>query len=261
METLTVFDHVLAVVFLLVLPLHAVFRGQPAAKEVVFDRGAKIGMYWGSSIPLWISTGLIAGVWWWSDRSYEQLGFGTLRPEGELRGAILLAAIVVWYGVDAFLKMRTPDKRAETRARWRRDSPFMPATGGELAHSLVLILTAAVCEEVLFRGFAIFYFRAWFGLGPVGTAIAVGIPAAVFGFAHMYQGKLAAVQVAGMAILFGTAYLAFGCLWPLIALHFAVDLVSSALGVWVIRINADRPTGQLPPYPTRDNARGQTARD
>lgn len=85
-----------------------------------------------------------------------------------------------------------------------------------------LAVTAGVCEEILFRGFLLFYLQEVFpGFGVVGAVV---VSSAIFGLVHFYQGIKGVLATgvfgAGMAIL----YVASGSLIAPIILHALLDL-------------------------------------
>lgn len=85
-------------------------------------------------------------------------------------------------------------------------------------------VSAALGEELLFRGFLMRNFRDIFGGGKAAWTLAVVLQAGVFGGLHANQGVAGAVPVAVLALVFGIAYLKLGRnLWPLIIAHGLVD--------------------------------------
>jgi membrane protease YdiL (CAAX protease family) len=89
----------------------------------------------------------------------------------------------------------------------------------------LLAVTAGLCEEFLYRGFAIWYFTSLFGT-VAGFALAVGL----FGVAHLYLGRIHAVRAGVVGALFGILVIGTGSLWPAIVLHVAMDLIGGELG-------------------------------
>ncbi len=99
---------------------------------------------------------------------------------------------------------------------------LLPNTRKERRLFAVLSVTAGICEEILFRGFLLFYLQEVFpGFGVVG---AVAVSSMVFGLCHLYQGVRGILGTgafgAGMAIL----YVASGSLIVPIVLHALLDL-------------------------------------
>lgn len=99
---------------------------------------------------------------------------------------------------------------------------LLPNTRRERRLFAALAVTAGICEEVLFRGFLLFYLQEIFpGFGIVG---AVAVSSVVFGLCHLYQGVRGILGTGtfgtGMAIL----YVASGSLIVPIVLHALLDL-------------------------------------
>ncbi len=233
MMTPTIWDHGLAVLCGLVLPLLGVWQQRQLAADdeglEPFETREKIAMYWGNSAMLLFLAGLVVLVWWLVGRSLDTLGL-TAAPRQWLVGGILAGVLLVAYVLDTGWSLVTSKRRAEARRRWRRDTPFMPETWREARHSLVLITSAAVGEEIVFRGFLVSYVASLTGSSTGGLTLAVALPSLVFALCHAYQGAHAMVKIAVGAALFGAIFVVTGSLWIPIVLHFLVDLVASLLG-------------------------------
>jgi len=99
---------------------------------------------------------------------------------------------------------------------------LLPRTRKERRLFAALAVTAGICEEILFRGFLLFYLQEIFpGFGVVGAVV---VSSVVFGLCHFYQGVRGVLGTgafgAGMAIL----YMASGSLIVPIILHALLDL-------------------------------------
>ena len=83
-----------------------------------------------------------------------------------------------------------------------------------------LVTTVAVCEEVIYRGFAQYVFQDW------SRSLLIGIlgSALLFSFAHLYQGKRGLVSTFAVGLLFSGIRAWSGSLVPTIAAHFVADL-------------------------------------
>ena len=103
---------------------------------------------------------------------------------------------------------------------------ILPQSRMELIPFFALAVTAGVCEEFLYRGFAMAAFLrcglpAW---------IAVVASSLLFGLAHLYQGKggLAATTILGL--LFGATRIVVVSLIPVICWHIGVDMIAGVAG-------------------------------
>src|SRR6201987_3814 len=85
---------------------------------------------------------------------------------------------------------------------------------------LALVITVAVCEEFVYRGFVQHVFQDWSHLllvGIVGSAL-------LFSIAHLYQGRRGLVSTFPVGLLFSGVRAWTGSLVPTIAAHFVADL-------------------------------------
>lgn len=104
------------------------------------------------------------------------------------------------------------------------DSPLllalMPRTRRERAVFGALSVTAGVCEEVAYRGYALTLL-----IGVVGTLPAAVFTSLVFGLMHGYQGWLGVARTSVLGGLLAAGYLASGTLWAPVVAHAALDVV------------------------------------
>jgi len=83
-----------------------------------------------------------------------------------------------------------------------------------------LVVTVAICEEFVYRGFVQHVFQDWSHLllvGIVGSAL-------LFSIAHLYQGRRGLVSTFAVGLLFSGVRAWSGSLAPTIAAHFVADL-------------------------------------
>jgi membrane protease YdiL (CAAX protease family) len=96
----------------------------------------------------------------------------------------------------------------------------------ELMPFFALSVTAGLCEEFLYRGFAM---AALSRMGlPVGLVILVS--SIIFGLAHLYQGRAGFVSTMVLGIVFGVSRAAVGSLVPAVVWHMGVDVVAGVAG-------------------------------
>jgi uncharacterized protein len=137
-----------------------------------------------------------------------------------------------WLNLRRIGRSRSP-LRAPLKAIAER---ILPQTRRELIPFFALAVTAGVCEEFLYRGFAMAVFFRW-GLP---AWIAVLASSLLFGLAHLYQGRggLAATTILGL--LFGATRVAFASLVPVMFWHTGVDMVAGIAGPKYLTSNTDR---------------------
>jgi membrane protease YdiL (CAAX protease family) len=238
----TLADHVLVVLLGVAVPLFGVLHQQPAMKAATYDRAARAAFAWNGALSLAILGALVLGAWWYREGSLAGLGLGPPRAHIGLALAITLVFVGV-YAASTWWRL-APKRLAASRARWERDTPFMPRELSELPPYCALALSAGVFEEIIYRGLLVSYLAWYTGPDLPAVALAVILPAAVFALAHWYEGLAAVLVIAFMASSMGAIYLLTQSLWIPIALHSALDLLGGWLGVRVI--HAGRPADERP---------------
>lgn len=139
--------------------------------------------------------------------------------------------VTVGLGIVLGRQVATVRSSAEARAQVLKQfggvpGLMVPRDSSERRLWMSLSLTAGLCEEILYRGFLIWYLNL---LLP-GMA-AVLLAAIVFGLAHRYLGWKDGVLRATIAgVVLGVAYLVTGTLWVPIALHVILDVTSGLTG-------------------------------
>jgi membrane protease YdiL (CAAX protease family) len=224
-------DHLLALTLVVVLPIYAARSYRSFVAEVRAGAAQRrLREYRITMVIEWSLLGLTLLLWWRAGRPVEALGLAL--PAGVRIGVGLAAtALVLAFLGYQWLAVRRlgPEGLAQLRAQFAPVSELVPRTGGEYRGFQLLSITAGVCEEVLYRGFLIWYLAAAVGLWP-----AVVLAAVAFGVGHLYQGIGGGIKVGVVGLLTGALYVGTGSLlWPMIA-HAAVDLQAGAMAWWVL---------------------------
>jgi membrane protease YdiL (CAAX protease family) len=103
---------------------------------------------------------------------------------------------------------------------------ILPQSAVELLPYLALAITAGLCEEFLYRGFAMAVLSR-VGL-PVWTVVLLS--SVLFGLAHLYQGRGGLVSTLVVGAVLGTGRIAYDSLVPVIFWHSAIDVVAGIAG-------------------------------
>jgi len=103
---------------------------------------------------------------------------------------------------------------------------ILPQSTVELLPYLALAITAGLCEEFLYRGFAM---AVLVHIGLQAWAVVL-ISSVLFGLAHSYQGRGGIVMTLLIGLILGTSRMAYGSLVPAIFWHSAVDVVAGTAG-------------------------------
>lgn len=235
-------DHLLFFLFGIVFPWQAIFRTQPTLQGVEYwDTRLKRSLYFSNSISLWVMALIVLIVWWLLGRPVAGLGIRWPEEASWGLGIIGSGGFVLAYILDLWLEVRTPEALANTRAHWRKHTPFMPENKKEVNLFYVVAISAAVAEEIVFRGFFVYYFTTWFSGNPWAPWIAIGIPSLIFALSHYYQGWKAMAKIALLSLIFGWLLVYTQSLLIPVVLHFAVDVAGGYLSLWLKEEEPEEP--------------------
>lgn len=218
-------DHALLIVLFLLEMVNArwIF---PAFLRAVAANAPRIRLrgYAVNIVFSWAFTAWVFALWISHGRPWTALFLGPIDP---LRVGLGFAApalylLLMWAQIRTLLER--PDGMERLRRQFRHLPPFFPRTPGERRGFVLVALTAGVCEEVIFRGFAIWYFTALTGL-----AAAVVLSTVLFGLCHIYLGRGPAIRAGGVGLLMAIVVVATHSLWPAIVWHALMDLVAGEL--------------------------------
>ena len=178
----------------------------------------------------WIATAITA--WRAHARGWraEELGLAIGKPLATATAAVILMLLLTLVQVGALRAFgQVPQaRRGVTYQMMRR---LMPQSGAELPLFAVVLVTVSLCEEFLYRGFAL----AAFGRVFPGSAAAPILAAAVlFAIGHLYQGRQGLLSTFTLAMLFGIARVWTGSLLPGIFAHFVTDSIAGIAGPRVV---------------------------
>jgi len=185
----------------------------------------RIALYASTIAFQWLAVAVVAWRAWIHGYTAVELG---LTMAG--RSRILIASVVgaMTIATLQWLNLRRMGRipvasRGSIQAIAERILPQSPL---ELLPFLALAVTAGLCEEFLYRGFAMAV------LGRLGSPgwVAVLLSSILFGMAHLYQGRAGFASTMVMGIVLGSGRMGFGSLIPVMLWHSAVDIVAGVAG-------------------------------
>lgn len=116
---------------------------------------------------------------------------------------------------------------------------LLPQSKMELLPYFALAATAGLCEEFLYRGFAM----AALTRAGLPTWSVVAVSSILFGLAHLYQGAGGFVGTLMMGTIFGVARLECDGLAPVVLWHAAIDMVAGVAGPrYLVKREGPAPT-------------------
>jgi membrane protease YdiL (CAAX protease family) len=173
----------------------------------------------------WLAVAAVAWRAWAHGYTPEQLGLAM-----HDRTRILVASVV---GAATIATLQWLNLRRMGRLPVNARGPLqaiaeriLPRSTIELLPFLALAITAGLCEEFLYRGFALAVLTR---LGSPAW-VAVLVSSILFGLAHLYQGRGGFLSTLLIGGVFGVGRIAYNSVVPVIFWHSAVDLVAGVAG-------------------------------
>lgn len=116
----------------------------------------------------------------------------------------------------------SPRRRDKLLAPFVRVRAWLPQTRRERTTWILLSVTTGICEEILFRGFALHYLLH----GPLelNLPLSIAIACLLFGFGHRYQGWRGVLQTCCFGAVMSGLFVATGSLLLPIVVHTLVNL-------------------------------------
>jgi membrane protease YdiL (CAAX protease family) len=205
------------------------WRGRLRLKKIMAaprtTAAQRIALYASTIAFQWFALAVVAWRAWAHRFTAVELGLIVHKP--------LMVGIVAVVGTAAFsslhwLNLRRVgslpvDQRGSIQTLAEK---ILPQSKTELLPFIALAITAGICEELIYRGFAM---AALARTALPGWSVVL-ISAALFGLAHLYQGAGGLVGTLLMGILFGVTRMLSATVVAVIFWHVAVDVVAGVAG-------------------------------
>lgn len=234
-------DHLFAILFAILFPLYIVVIWYPRFKANVAEgrAGARVKGYAYTMAIQWFFAAILVLIWIKRQRPFADLG---VVPPGGLRfwigaavGALVVAALTLQYRS----VMQSLEKKAETRRQFESVGAMLPRSRAEITAFTFLSITAGICEEILYRGFLIWYLSHISGI-----VFAVIISSLLFGLGHLYQGSRGLLQTAAVGLIMAGFYILTRSIWVPMLVHALFDINMGFLAYAVMRAAG---TESIPP--------------
>ena len=183
----------------------------------------------------WLAVAIVGWRVWVHGYTGQQLGLLFHDRTKLLVSGIVGAAVIAslqWLNLRRVGRI-PPESRGPLQAIAER---ILPQTAVELPPYLALAITAGLCEEFLYRGFAM----AALTRAGLSAWLVVLVSSVLFGLAHSYQGRGGIVMTFVVGLVLGASRLAYNSLVPAVFWHSAVDIAAGVAGKRYLK---RRPTG------------------
>lgn len=231
-------DHVFIVLLFIVQPIHGYLENRRyEAMEKAGKPLDRIHFYRLTALLEWAFFSVLAGAWTVYGRPWADLGFVMPGGAGFWAGTAMLLLmtgllLLSWRAATG----ASEEARAKQRGGLGRLAKYLPQTVPELRSFFGVSITAGIVEEIVYRGFVIWYLGQFMPLWA-----AVILSSVVFGLAHGYQGANGILRVALIGLAFGIYYVVTGSIWLPILAHILLDALQGATIHEIYRRRYDVP--------------------
>ncbi len=218
--TAGILDHALAVGFSLVYPAitYPLYgRRRPALHAGL--PGARMREYRDTILGLAGMGAATLAVWGLAGRRWADLGLGVPSPGApNVIASLALLLLAAFFAYQLRLIRSDPRAQEALRVQVVPVEEFLPTTEQEGRRFMGIAASAAIGEELFYRGFLVWYLSAFL---PVLAAI--GVSAVVFALAHVMHGASNTYRAGLMGLGCSGLYAWTGALWVPMVLHALID--------------------------------------
>ena len=215
-------------ILLLALPLMSMLTGR-RIRTATAGPFTKLWRYARTIVILWSLTALA----WYALRLHglAAADVGVRPPHHPLDALLGLAFVALMLIFASARRSFEPEYR-------RAISAVVPATRAEWLAFVPLAVSAGICEEFLYRGYALYVIAAMTG----SVWIAALLSSLAFGLGHAYQGKAGMIGAAVAGLFYACVFLYTGSLLPCMLGHFVQDIA----GATILRRTLDATVSAAP---------------
>jgi hypothetical protein len=218
-------DHIFILLLFVLQPILGAFESRYyIARAKAGQPAERVRFYRQTALIEWVFFALLVAAWLDFGRPIADLGFVMSEGPGFWSGVVLCTALT-GYLLYAWRTAKTasPAEKSKNIESFGDLVVFLPHTRRELHNFYGVSITAGIVEEVVYRGFVIWYLGQFM---PVWGAVVVSSVA--FGLGHSYQGASGALRTGLIGLAFGALYVITGSIWLPIIAHALLDLLQGA---------------------------------
>lgn len=220
-------DHLLALVLAVLFPIRAAlfgYRRLTSAPPEDVPR-VRLWLYRQGIAIQWALTFCMLALWVSQARPWAALGVVPRLTWGLLGVSAGFGFIVFYLLIQRRKALEDDEAMERLRGQMRNVERMMPRSDLEARWFNRLAITAGICEELLYRGYLIWYLNQALALLP-----AVLIASVVFGIGHAYQGVRGIAVTTMVGLFMSGVYLLTGSLIACVVIHALMDLHAGYMG-------------------------------
>lgn len=235
-------DHILVFLLFVAQPVYGIFEARRYAAWAKAGRPIDRLRFYRDTI--WIEWGFLAvlgAAWFTLRRPVEDLGFVSPGGPGFWIGLVLILVMVGALLYSWRQARRASDAGKAEQTGYVHDiARFVPQSPRELRSFVGVSVTAGIVEEIVYRGFVLWYLAQFMPLW-----VAVIVSSLAFGIGHSYQGANGAARAGLVGLVFAVFYIGTGSIWLPIVAHALLDILQ---GVTLYELFRER-NDSLKPQP------------
>lgn len=195
------------------------------------SKSDRLALYASTIAFQWIAVAVIRWRTFAHGIGAPQLGLALPKPALTLAAAILLAILFLANQLISLRHMKlTADDSQGLLVELARK--LFPQDASERLAFFALVVSVAICEELIYRGFVQRVFQDWSGNDAL---VGIAASAVFFSLAHLYQGRRGMVSTLIVGLLFSAVRDVTGSLLAPIFAHFVTDLTVGILAPMRLR--------------------------
>ncbi|MBI3676423.1 MAG: CPBP family intramembrane metalloprotease [Proteobacteria bacterium] len=218
-------DVVLALLAFVVMPAFSVVNGSRLARN---PQGSLVPRYVQAMTRGWIAVGALMFVWLWAHRPLAQLGLDIPVGAKGLYGLGFDALVILVVASQLFRLPKLVGEKLPKLREQMKEIKITPRSRREFIVFFFVAITAGVWEELLYRGFLL-----WFLTPYVGLIGAVVLSSLIFGIGHIYQGWRGVPRTAAIGLIFAIAFAWSASLWWVMLAHAILDIYGGIVSYMV----------------------------
>jgi uncharacterized protein len=183
----------------------------------------RIRVYLSTIAFQWAVAAIVAWRWFRHGGSVQDLGI-MLPNERRAMVTVTLLSLLLIFNQIVGLRRLADLPREKRGIVGRLAEKLVPRTFSEKCVASVLVVTVAICEELIYRGFVQGLFQTWLSAVWAGVVIS----AVFFAVAHLYQGRRGLITTFAVGLIFSGVRVWTGSLLPSAIIHFVVDFTAGA---------------------------------
>jgi membrane protease YdiL (CAAX protease family) len=229
-------DHLFVLMLVMVQPIYGVIEARwQEARAQAGEPLNRIRFYRQTQVMEWTFAACLGCAWFLLARPVEDLGL--VRPGGTRfwigTVLLLLLTVVLTHSWWTATKTSAADKAGQVHALGKLVR-YVPQTAGELRSFIAVSMTAGIVEEIVYRGFLIWYFEQYMPLWSAVVASSIA-----FTLGHGYQGVSGAIRCGLLGLAFALYYVFTGSIWLPIIAHALLDALQGAALYELLRNDRD----------------------